>query len=198
MLSFGLWSGLGALCEFISKQLDNLTVGHLLGPGALGTYQMAFRAGEMPVQEFTLAASVVTFPMVARLRKDRHARTRLFWSVTAVVAAVGLTYSAIIFAFGPRIVMRLFGPAWIHAVNPLRVLCIYGLVQGFVVVGRSFLAGLGKPERYVVAAATRAVVLAILIYPLTAWHGPTGAAAAGVVSLLVALPIIGYMLQQTE
>ncbi|HWJ41580.1 MAG TPA: polysaccharide biosynthesis C-terminal domain-containing protein, partial [Candidatus Limnocylindrales bacterium] len=132
------------------------------------------------------------------LRKDRHARTRLFWSVTAVVAAVGLTYAAIIFAFGPRIVMRLFGPAWIHAVNPLRVLCIYGLVQGFVVVGRSFLAGLGKPERYVVAAATRAVVLAILIYPLTAWHGPTGAAAAGVVSLLVALPIIGYMLQQTE
>jgi O-antigen/teichoic acid export membrane protein len=198
MLSFGLWSGLGALCEFISKQLDNLTVGHLLGPGALGIYQMAFRAGEMPVQEFTMAASVVTFPMVARLRKDRRARAKLFWSVTAVVAAVGLGYSAIVFAFGPRIVMRLFGPAWIHAVNPLRVLCIYGLLQGFLVVGRSFLGGLGKPERYVIAAATRAAVLAILIYPLTAWHGPTGAAAAGVVSILVALPIIGYLMQQSE
>ncbi|HWX36487.1 MAG TPA: polysaccharide biosynthesis C-terminal domain-containing protein, partial [Steroidobacteraceae bacterium] len=104
----------------------------------------------------------------------------------------------IIFAFGPKIVLRLFGPAWIHAVNPLRVLCIYGLLQGFLVVGRSFLGGLGRPERYVMAAATRAVVLAILIYPLTALHGPTGAAAAGVVSILAALPVLIYMLRQAD
>ena len=75
MLSFGLWFSFGVLCEFIAKQLDNLTVGHLLGPGALGNYQMAFRAGEMPVAEFTTSASVVTFPMVARLRNDRRAQS---------------------------------------------------------------------------------------------------------------------------
>ena len=81
MLSFGLWFSFGTLCDFVSKQLDNLVVGHLLGPGALGNYQMAFRAGEMPVAEFTTSAFVVTFPMVARLRDDRRARARLFWSV---------------------------------------------------------------------------------------------------------------------
>ena len=198
MLSFGLWFSLGVLCDFIAKQLDNLTVGHLLGPGALGNYQMAFRAGEMPVAEFTMSTSLVTFPMVARLRKDRHARVRLYWSVVGVVAAVGLAYAAFIFAFGSQVVLWLFGPAWIHAVNPLKVLCIYGIVQGILVVGRSFLMGLGKPERYVIVAATRAAVLAIAIYPLTAWHGPVGAAAAGVISILVALPIMAYLLQQTD
>lgn len=198
MLSFGLWFSFGTLCEFIAKQLDNLVVGRLLGPGALGNYQMAFRAGEMPVAEFTMSASVVTFPMVARLRGDPHARARLFWSITAVVAAVGMAYAAIIFAFGPRIVLRLFGPAWIHAVGPLRVLCIYGLLQGFLVVGRNFLTGLGKPERYLIVAATRAAVLAIAIYPLTAWHGPTGAGAAGVLSILLALPIMAYLLQHMD
>jgi lipopolysaccharide exporter len=198
MLSFGLWFSFGTLCDFIAKQLDNLVVGHLLGPGALGTYQMAFRAGEMPVAEFTTSAFVVTFPMVARLRGDRHARSRLFWSVIAVVAAVGVAYAAFIFAFGAQTVLRLFGPAWIHAVIPLKVLCIYGLLQGFLVVGRSFLSGLGHPERYVIPAAVRAGVLAVAIYPLTALHGPTGAAAAGVISILVALPIMGYLLQQSE
>ncbi len=198
MFSFGLWFGLGTLCEFIAKQLDNLVVGHLLGPGALGNYQMAFRAGEMPVAEVTMSASVVTFPMVARLRGDLHARARLFWSIIAVVGAAGVAYAAFIFAFGPQIVLRLFGPAWIHAVAPLKVLCIYGLLQGFLAIGRSFLSGLGKPERYVIAAATRAGVLAIAIYPLTAWYGPTGAAAAGVLSILAALPIIGYLLRQTD
>jgi O-antigen/teichoic acid export membrane protein len=198
MLSFGLWFSFGVLFEFIAKQLDNLTVGHLLGPGALGNYQMAFRAGEMPVAEFTTSASVVTFPMVARLRNDRHARVRLYWSVIGVVVAVGVAYAAFIFAFGDRVVMRLFGPAWVHAVNPLKVLCIYGILQGVLVVGRSFLTGLGKPERYLIVAATRAVVLAIAIYPLTALHGPTGAATAGVISILIALPIMAYLLQQTD
>jgi len=198
MLAFGLWFSFGTLCDFVAKQLDNLVVGHLLGPGALGNYQMAFRAGEMPVVEFTTSAFIVTFPMVARLRNDRRARTRLFWSVSGVVAAVGLAYAAFIFAFGPQVVLRLFGPAWIHAVNPLKVLCIYGLLQGFLVVGRSFLSGLGKPEQYVIPAAVRAAVLAITIYPLTAIHGPTGAAAAGVLSIVVALPIMGYLLHQME
>jgi lipopolysaccharide exporter len=198
MLSFGLWFSFGTLCEFIAKQLDNLTVGHLLGPGALGSYQMAFRAGEMPVAEFTMSVSVVTFPMVARLREDPSARARLFWSTTTIVAAVGLSYAAFIFAFGGNVVLRLFGPVWIHAVSPLKVLCIYGLLQGFLVVGRSFLTGLGKPKRYGIVAATRAAVLAIAIYPLTAWHGPTGAAAAGVISILLALPVMAYMLQHTE
>ncbi len=198
MLSFGLWFSFGVLFEFIAKQLDNLTVGHLLGPGALGNYQMAFRAGEMPVAEFTTSASVVTFPMVARLRNDRQARVRLYWSVVGVVAAVGVAYAAFIFAFGERVVMRLFGPAWVHAVNPLKVLCIYGILQGVLVVGRSFLTGLGKPERYMIVAAIRAVVLAIAIYPLTLLHGPTGAATAGVISILIALPIMAYLLQQTD
>jgi O-antigen/teichoic acid export membrane protein len=198
MLRFGLWFSFGTLCDFVSKQLDNLVVGHLLGPGALGTYQMAFRAGEMPVAEFTTSAFVVTFPMVARLRDDRRARSRLLWSVTGVVAAVGLAYAGFIFALGDRVVLRLFGPAWVHAVNPLKVLCIYGLLQGFLVIGRSFLSGLGKPEQYVIPAAARALVLAIAIYPLTALHGPTGAAAAGVISIIVALPIMFYLLRQME
>ena len=198
MLSFGLWFSFGTLCDFVSKQLDNLVVGHLLGPGALGNYQMAFRAGEMPVAEFTTSAFVVTFPMVARLRDDRRARSRLLWSVTGVVAAVGLAYAAFIFALGDRVVLRLFGPAWVHAVNPLKVLCIYGLLQGFLVIGRSFLSGLGKPEQYVIPAAARAIVLAIAIYPLTAVHGPTGAAAAGVISIIVALPIMFYLLRKME
>ncbi len=136
--------------------------------------------------------------MVARLREDPRARARLFWLSIGIVAMVGLAYAAIIFAFGTQIVLRLFGPTWIHAVNPLKILCIYGILQGFLMVGRSFLTGLGKPERYVIAAAARAGVLAIAIYPFTAWHGPTGAAAAGVLSLLVALPIMGYLLQQTK
>jgi O-antigen/teichoic acid export membrane protein len=77
-------------------------------------------------------------------------------------------------------------------------LCIYGLLQGFMVVGRSFLTGLGKPQRYLFAAATRAGVLAIAIYPLTALRGPTGAAVAGVISILVALPVLAYMLHRTN
>ena len=69
-------------------------------PGGAGLLIDGFSRGRNAVQEFALAASVVTFPMVARLRNWATRRTRLFWSVTAVVATVGLTFAGIIFAFG--------------------------------------------------------------------------------------------------
>jgi lipopolysaccharide exporter len=198
MLSFGLWFSFGTLCDFVARQLDNLVIGHLMGPGALGNYQMALRAGEMPVAEFTMSAFVVTFPMVAQLREYRRGRARLLRAVTALVAVIGIAYAAFVFAFGERLVLWLFGPAWVQAINPLKVLCIYGLLQGFLTIGRSFLSGLGRPDRYVISAATRACVLAIVIYPLTTWHGPTGAAVAGVISIVAALPVMSYLLLRME
>jgi O-antigen/teichoic acid export membrane protein len=198
MLSFGFWFSAGVLSDFISRQLDNVVVGHVLGPRGLGNYQMAFRAGEMPVAEFTMSASVVTFSMAARMRGDAKTRWRLFWSVIGMETAVGIGYAIFIFFFGGAVVYKLFGLAWIHAVPALKILSIYGILQGWLVVARSFLTGLGRPERYVIMAATRAVVLAITIYPLTAHHGMVGAALAGVIAIAAALPVAGFQLQQID
>ena len=74
--------------------------------------------------------------------------------MVAVVGAAGVAYAAFIFAFDRRF-SSVIGPAWIRAVAPLKVLCIYGLLQGFLAIGRSFLSGLGKPERYVIAGRPR-------------------------------------------
>jgi O-antigen/teichoic acid export membrane protein len=197
MLSFGAWFSAGVLSEFISRQLDNLVVGHVLGPRQLGAYQMAFRAGEMPVAEFTLSASVVTYSMTARMRRDPRTRWRLFWWVIGLETLVGAGYAIVIWLFGAALVRRICGLPWIDAVPALKILSVYGILQGWLVVGRSFLTGLGKPERYVIFSATRAAVLAIAIYPLTTRHGMVGAAAAGVIAMGMALPVMAFLLRET-
>ena len=102
MLPFGLWFSFGTLCDFIAKQLDNLVVGHLLGPGALGNYQMAFRAGEMPVAEFTTAASVVTFPDGGAIaRGPPRANAAVLVADWRWSALVGIAYAAIHFRLWP-------------------------------------------------------------------------------------------------
>jgi O-antigen/teichoic acid export membrane protein len=198
MLSFGLWFSAGVFSEFVSRQLDNLVIGHVLGPPQLGAYQMAFRAGEMPVAEFTLSTSVVTFSMTARMRKDPRTRWRLFWWVVGLETLVGTGYAIVIWLFGATLVRRICGLAWIDAIYPLKVLCFYGILQGWLVVGRSFLTGLGKPERYVICAGTRAVVLALAIYPLTVHYRMVGAAIAGVIALATAVPVTWLLLRRID
>jgi lipopolysaccharide exporter len=188
LLSFGGWVSATRLLRFLSQQLDNLTVAHLLGPRSLGDYQMAFRLGELPAREFAQSVSLVSFAMVPRM-DDRASRNRLFVITTAAITTVGLVYAAVMFQWGGPLVKLALGKQWMGALPPLKLLCVYGLFQGVLILARSFLDGLGAPSSSFSVTSIRAAVLAITIYPATAWYGAVGAAGAGLFSVMVPLPL---------
>jgi O-antigen/teichoic acid export membrane protein len=83
--------------------------------------------------------------------------------------------------------MFVFGPKWINVTSPLGILCIYGVCEAVLFIGRSLLEGLGHPGASFQISFVRAVWLGLLIYPLTLHHGTKGAACAELVSLLIPL-----------
>jgi O-antigen/teichoic acid export membrane protein len=190
MFAFGRWVTGAGISEFLAVQLDNFTVAHLLGPQALGEYQLAFRIGEMPAGEFALSASIVTFPLVARLTGQREVRRKLFAYSSAVIVVVGLVYSFMVLSLGRSLLEVCFTSKWLGALPALRLLCFYGIFQGILILGRSFLDGIGTPGSSFGITAVRAVVLAILIYPLTLAYGTAGAAVAALVSVVAPIPIM--------
>jgi O-antigen/teichoic acid export membrane protein len=190
LFSYGRWVTIRGLTDYVSHNLHNLVVGHLLGAKVLGEYQMAFRLGELPGTEVAAVAGLVSFPLVSRIGNERAQRRRLFAWTSGTVALVGITYAMFLLHFGPLLITKTIGTKWLGAVPALRLLCFYGLAQGLVIVGAHFLDGLGQPEASFRISSITTVTLVLLIYPLTASFGSVGAAAAAVTAVVIPLPIV--------
>jgi O-antigen/teichoic acid export membrane protein len=190
MFAYGRWITVRGLATYISHNLDNLVVAHLLGPRALGEYQMAFRLAEVPATEVGGVAGLVSFPLVSRIGNERMQRWRLFVWTSVAVALVGSIYILFVLRFGPVLIARTVGPKWLGAVPPLKLLCFYGLGQGLMIIGTHFLDGLGMPEASFRITLIATLALGVLIYPLTASFGSVGAATAAVAAVTLPLPIM--------
>jgi O-antigen/teichoic acid export membrane protein len=188
MFAYGRWITVRAITEFATRNFDNLAVGHLLGPRALGEYQMAFRIGEFPPAELANGLSMVSFPIVARLQAKPAACDRMFVLMAAAVALSGIFYAGLIFDHGPTLIASTVGAQWLAALAPLRLLCVYGIFEGIASIGTSFLDGLGVPASSFQLTLISAATLAVLVYPLTAVLGSPGAALAIVISAAAPMP----------
>jgi O-antigen/teichoic acid export membrane protein len=188
MFAYGRWITVRAITEFATRNFDNLAVGHLLGPRALGEYQMAFRIGEFPPAELANGLSMVSFPIVARLQAKPAACDRMFVLMAAAVALSGIFYAGLIFDYGPTLIASTVGAQWLAALAPLRLLCVYGIFEGIASIGTSFLDGLGVPASSFQLTLISAAALAVLVYPLTAVLGSPGAALAIVISAAAPMP----------
>jgi O-antigen/teichoic acid export membrane protein len=198
MFKFGRWVTGTGIAEFASQQIDNFVVAHVLGPSAVGDYQMAFRIGEMPASELAFSASLVTFPMASRLSGLEKARRQLFLYSGIAVVATGAAYALLILGAGADIIRFALGPKWLGVTPALNWLCLYGLFQGLLILGRSFLDGLGAPEASFNVTLIRALTLALLIYPLTKWQGLSGAGAAALFSVIVPIPLMLILYRRAE
>ncbi len=190
MFEFGRWITGTQIAEFAALELDNLVVAHVLGPRALGEYQMAFRLGEMPACELAESFSIVSFPLVSRLAGQQKVCDRLFGYISFALVLFGGIYAGVLFERGSVLVRAGLGAGWLGAVAPLRLLCLYGLFAGILSVGKSFLDGLGTPVSSLLMAVLRSATLAALIYPFTVWYGASGAALAALFSVVLPLPLM--------
>ncbi len=198
MFGFGRWVTGQQLASYVARRIDSLAVAHLLGPGALGEYQMAFRAGELPAGEFAMSMGLVAFPLSARLRGHPRERRRAFAAICAIVFAAGAGYAAIMFLWGADIVRFAFGPRWLGALAPLQLLALYGLFQGLQAVGGYFLDGMGAPKASFQVTTVRALTLAALVFPMTLWGGTRGTAAAGLISVILPLPLMLALFRRAQ
>jgi O-antigen/teichoic acid export membrane protein len=193
LFRFGRWITLKQVALHLARRLDDLAVGHLLGPLSLAEYQMAFRMGEIPAGEFAISASSVAFPLSGQLRQDSAKGSRLFYGTIGLAAFIGILYWGVISLWGRTLVLTVLGAKWVNVVGPLQILCLYGICQGVLAIGTSFLEGLGRPSKSFQITLLRTALLGLLIYPMTRKYGTIGAALAGLVSVIP--PLVQMYLQ---
>ena len=173
--NFGIRGYAANLMMTVSYRLDALMVNGLSGVVSLGYYSVATAMAE-GLWYGANALALVMFPHISSMDKKEADR------ITPVVCrnAVFLTLigAVVMFAVSRQLILAIFGPALIPALQPLWLL-LPGIVTLTVAkIITSYLSGIGKPIYSTYLAAGSMILTVVMDLALIPPYGINGAAAA--------------------
>ncbi|HEX3437502.1 MAG TPA: lipopolysaccharide biosynthesis protein [Pseudacidobacterium sp.] len=178
LFRFGKWMFLSTMLQFVLFQGDNIFVGRVLGAAALGLYSVAFSIGNLTRTDIGIILQRALFPALARLQNDRVAGRAAYLKVTKATTMLVMPISCGIGLMASDFVHVTLGPAWLGAINALRMLSVAGLFNALMGNAGVMLRSKGDADAAVVGEIWYLITGALLIYPAGRMWGITGVAVA--------------------
>lgn len=188
----GWWVTLTGIFLYFADNGDNITVGKVIGSGALGIYQVAYKFSTLPISEITGVVNQVIFPVFSKFSDDRKRLLAAFLKVTAATSVGSLFLGVIIFIFARPIILLFMGEQWIAAIPAIKILAIYGVLRTIFGNFPPLFLALGKQNYVAQLTFGRLVGLAIFVIPFVSHFGMVGAGYAMLLSMFFEIPLILY------
>ena len=106
----------------MAQNIDNIIVGRLLGPAALGFYSRVFALMMLPVNLIGSSAQQVLFPRFSRLQQDKSALRLEMHLALDLVTGLILPLSALLAIVTDSFVLLVLGESWSPIIVPTRIL----------------------------------------------------------------------------
>ena len=117
------------LFNFLSRNLDNILVGRLLGATALGYYSRAYNLMLVPLSQVTYPLAQVMVPALSRLTEDAPAYRATYLGMLQKVSFFCCPIIMANIVGADWAVWLLLGPKWVSAIELYMILGIAALVQ---------------------------------------------------------------------
>ncbi len=181
LLRYGQHVLAGTFMVFLFTNLDNASVGRILGPKALGFYAFAFLVGYFPAKVFTDGiVAMILLPVFAKLqgKRDEQAsafiagmRYVTFYAAPICIATILLVPAALASIYGPKWEAKGWGAVYL----PIQILSFYGLAHSYFLVVRNLCNGVGRARNFwLISGLQLLVVLPLLSYAPLHWGGIVG------------------------
>lgn len=190
VLSFGKEIFLVSIFLFALTQGDNALVGKVLGVEALGFYVLAYTITSLPATNFVHIINRVTLPAYAKIQKNRETLKRAYLKVFEYVSLLAFPMSIGLMMMSREITLTFYGEKWSPIILPIIILSIFGLFRAISSTSGSLFIAIGKPHLLRRITLVQLTVMAVTIYPLTAYYGIIGTSLAVTFAHLISIFLI--------
>lgn len=194
IVGYGKWITASTIFNYFYQHGDDIAVGRLLGTGALGIYDMAYRISLIPLLDVSDVVIKTTFPVYVHIADDTKRLRRAFFRSLGAIIGITLPIGLILFFFPEQIVRVLLGDQWLEAVPVLKILAIFGVIRAVSVFSSSVFLSVEKQRVYTFVSFVGMIGLAVTVVPLINNYGIVGAALAALIGTSLTLIPISYFL----
>lgn len=189
LFGYGRWLLGSSIVIFLATQGDDAFLGKMLGPIALGFYQLAYRISNIPATGITHLTGSVMMPAYATVQNDKERLGRGFINTLEAILTLTIPLTIFIIMATPEIVYGVLGSKWAPAIGPLQILAVAGFIRAVAATGGPLFLGSGHPQWDFWLNLVRLIVIAVTIYPLTTMWGISGTSVSVVLGLVATLPV---------
>lgn len=176
--SYGLPSVLSSLLWRMYDNSDFFIIGRTLGPGPLGSYNLAFRLATLVYEKIVPIVSGVSFPAFAAMEKD-SSRVKEYWlNLNVSLSYINFPILVMLAVNAPDIIPIVYGEKWTSAVVPLQFLCVVGLLRTLTPIALNLSSGQGRVDIGVKYALLNVLLLPPGFYFGSVWFGILGVGVA--------------------
>lgn len=132
------------LVNVANRYADDLIIGLVLGPVALGYYTVAYRLLWSGTRLLAGVISSVAFPALSRLQDHPERLRAAFYKGVRVAAVISFPMFVGLALIAPELVTVVFGEQWAPSAPVLRVLALIGLLHSVFYLNTSALMAAGR------------------------------------------------------
>jgi len=115
--------------NYFARNLDKVIIGKLLGPAALGFYDISYQIMLKPLQNISQTISAPLFPALSSIQDDKVQAAEVYRRVVVYIALITFPVMTGIALVAADFVPLLLGEQWSPAVPVLQILCVVGAIQ---------------------------------------------------------------------
>lgn len=122
--SYSFYQFLFNLVRYLSRNLDKMIVGKMMGMNLLGYYEKSYRLMMLPLQNITFVVTPVLQPLFSELQSDLRDLGRKYLKLLQCLAYISFPITALVFFNARELIFIAFGSQWEPAVEPFRILAL--------------------------------------------------------------------------
>lgn len=183
---------------FLTRSIDNLVIGGVLGAASVGVYSMATQFARLPIMLIAGPLQYVLYGQLVKLKNDAEAVSKTFFALTRILAILVVPAVGMVAVAHQAVFTFLLSAKWESAGFLFMLIAPACALQAVTGIGGTVRMALGRTD-IVLRIAVEFGILWVVILSLAVVHGLiTTAAAYNVVvvlyfprSLAFILPIVG-------
>lgn len=180
--------------SYVTKNIDNITIGAVWGASPLGLYSRAYQLMMMPLNQINAPMTQVAMPVLARVQGDNTSFLGYLRKSQLVACYVTATLFAVATGLAHPVVLVLFGDQWLEVVPIFAILAVGGMFRAVAQIAYWAYLAKGKSGALFRQRMVTGLITVVMILAGLPW-GPVGVAVgctvASFVSWIVAVWHVG-------
>lgn len=136
------------IVNYWARTCDNLLIGRIIGPTALGIYSRAYSLMLIPLNQVSRVVGRVMFPALSAIQDDKQRIKRAYLKSISVIGLITFPMMIGAFAISDHLILAILGDKWAGVIPLLKIFCWVGLLQSITATGGWIYVSQGRTGLY--------------------------------------------------